>query len=240
MAQAHSDLVKVTASIARRTNMLDPEEMGAHGSDVYAAANKADDQCMEWAAKLVIVREQISAALAAYDAAKVCEGSDVAQAVPHVANAEFCPYCNPCRNGERIAKAERLNVDYDCVLRHFCSSLGAGGYNSAGLIEPKVAEQKIEWGIDHLIKSFGPAHPVAQAEWQPIETLQPNVTVALLCANRWMADDVHGQRKDIGYLTHDGWFSTIGEMRAMTRETYSHWYPLPQPPAPTTTSKEGT
>jgi hypothetical protein len=84
----------------------------------------------------------------------------------HVANAEFCPHCNPCRNIERIAKAERLNVDYDVVLRHFCSSLGAGGYNSAGLIEPRVAEQKIEWGIDHLIKSFGraqqPSEPSAE------------------------------------------------------------------------------
>src|SRR5689334_13137007 len=77
-------------------------------------------------------------------------GRDVSDKYEAIVTAEFCPACNPCRNGERIAKAERLNEEYDLVLRSLACSLSAGGFNSAGFIDPKVAESKIRYGIDHL------------------------------------------------------------------------------------------
>ena len=50
---------------------------------------------------------------------------------------------------EELARAKQLNEDYDAVLRSLASYLGAGGYNDPSpLIDPKVAEAKIRWGID--------------------------------------------------------------------------------------------
>jgi len=46
----------------------------------------------------------------------------------------------------------RLLNEYDAVLRGLCSFLAAGGYNSDGLIAPAVADEKIRWGIDHIIE----------------------------------------------------------------------------------------
>jgi Arc/MetJ-type ribon-helix-helix transcriptional regulator len=69
-----------------------------------------------------------------------------------VANAEFCPHCNPCRNGERIAKAERLAIAYDEVLRGLSFLVGCGGYNSLGFIDPKTADEKVRFGINHLLE----------------------------------------------------------------------------------------
>jgi hypothetical protein len=46
---------------------------------------------------------------------------------------------------------KKLAEDYDGVLRGLASYLGAGGYNSDGLIDPKVADDKIRWGIEHLL-----------------------------------------------------------------------------------------
>ncbi len=65
----------------------------------------------------------------------------------HEPHELFCPHCNPCRH------REKLN-EYDAVLRGLCSFLGAGGYNEthAGLIEAKSADDKIRWGIDHIIE----------------------------------------------------------------------------------------
>lgn len=63
----------------------------------------------------------------------------------------FCPHCNPCRKLEALAAAERLNKQYDFVLRGLASWLAAGGYNSDGLIEPQVADKKIRWGVQYLI-----------------------------------------------------------------------------------------
>lgn len=59
----------------------------------------------------------------------------------------FCPHCNPCRH------REKLN-EYDAVLRALCSFLSVGGYNVThqGLIDPKSADEKIRWGIDHIIE----------------------------------------------------------------------------------------
>jgi len=84
-----------------------------------------------------------------------------------IANADFCPHCNPCRNGERIAKAERLNEDYDDVLRGLASYVGCGGFNTLCLIDPKVADEKIRWGFDHIEtveKSRAAPAPCANAE----------------------------------------------------------------------------
>lgn len=68
----------------------------------------------------------------------------VAEHEPHEL---FCPHCNPCRH------REKLN-EYDAMLRALCSFLGAGGYNvtHAGLIEAKSADEKIRWGIDHVLE----------------------------------------------------------------------------------------
>lgn len=46
---------------------------------------------------------------------------------------------------------KKLAEDYDGVLRGLASFLGAGGYNSEGLIDPKVADEKIRWGIEHIL-----------------------------------------------------------------------------------------
>jgi hypothetical protein len=47
---------------------------------------------------------------------------------------------------------ERLG-QYDAVLRNLALSLSAGGWNSDGLIDPKVADEKIRWGIENLVQS---------------------------------------------------------------------------------------
>jgi hypothetical protein len=66
-------------------------------------------------------------------------------------SAEYCPHCNPCRNGGRIAEAEQLNEAYDAVLRGLASYVGSGGFNDLQhFIDPKVADEKIRWGIDHI------------------------------------------------------------------------------------------
>ena len=46
---------------------------------------------------------------------------------------------------------KKLAEDYDGVLRGLASFLGAGGYNSEGLIDPQVADDKIRWGIEHIL-----------------------------------------------------------------------------------------
>lgn len=42
--------------------------------------------------------------------------------------------------------------EYSDVLRELVSYVGCGGYNSSGLIPPRVADEKIRYGIDHLIR----------------------------------------------------------------------------------------
>lgn len=54
---------------------------------------------------------------------------------------------------ETAVNALKLLDDYDNVLRGLACSLSAGGYNSDGLIDPKVAGDKIHWGIDYLVKT---------------------------------------------------------------------------------------
>ena len=51
---------------------------------------------------------------------------------------------------ERERLREQLD-EYSDVLRGLASYVGCGGYNSYGRIAPKVAEEKIRWGIDHLL-----------------------------------------------------------------------------------------
>src|SRR3990167_4411924 len=68
----------------------------------------------------------------------------------HIPNAEFCPHCNPCRNGELMARWERLAIEYDTVLRGLASYVAAGGFNFVGFIDPQIAGEKIRWGIDHF------------------------------------------------------------------------------------------
>jgi hypothetical protein len=76
-------------------------------------------------------------------------------------------------------------------------------------------------------------HPQSAVQgWQPIETAPVNKTVALLCAYRHMSDDLLGCGKDIGYLTDGGWFSTCGELRAMSRDAFTHWKEIPPDPQP--------
>lgn len=51
---------------------------------------------------------------------------------------------------QRERLREQLD-EYSDVLRGLASYVGCGGYNSYGRIAPKVAEEKIRWGIDHLL-----------------------------------------------------------------------------------------
>jgi hypothetical protein len=88
----------------------------------------------------------------------LCEDEGCPHAdIPHICvepipSGDFCPHCSPCRNGERLAKAERLNSEYDAVLRNIISSLARGGHNDLCLIDPKLAYEKIKWGIDHILE----------------------------------------------------------------------------------------
>lgn len=89
--------------------------------------------------------------------------------VEPVSNAEFCPHCNPCRNSERIAKAEKLNIEYDAALRSVISYLSSGGYSDITdkpflLIDPLNAEEKLRWGIDDLA---APSAPVPSDDQGP-------------------------------------------------------------------------
>lgn len=52
---------------------------------------------------------------------------------------------------ESAKNALQLLDDYDTVLRNLAMALSAGGHNSDGLIDPKVADAKIRWGIDELV-----------------------------------------------------------------------------------------
>jgi hypothetical protein len=71
---------------------------------------------------------------------------------------EFCPHCSPCRNMQKICDADKLNVNYDAVLRGLASYVGTGGSDDWRLIEPKVADEKIRWGIDHLLEAAQSRH----------------------------------------------------------------------------------
>lgn len=70
------------------------------------------------------------------------------------------PQPTPSQSGEK-----ELLAEYDAVLRALCSYVSAGGYNDEAdqLINPQVANEKIRWGIDHLLQSK-PKHTSQDAE----------------------------------------------------------------------------
>lgn len=49
-----------------------------------------------------------------------------------------------------MTEQERIEALED-VLRRLASYVGAGGYNSE-TVNPKAFEDKIKWGIDHLLR----------------------------------------------------------------------------------------
>lgn len=49
---------------------------------------------------------------------------------------------------ETLPTLSGLIRDYSDTFRALASWLGAGGFNSEGLIDPKVAEDKIRWGVN--------------------------------------------------------------------------------------------
>lgn len=51
-----------------------------------------------------------------------------------------------------IDNLRRMVEEYSDVLRDLASYVGCGGYNSEGNIPAKVAEDKIRWGIDHMLR----------------------------------------------------------------------------------------
>ena len=54
---------------------------------------------------------------------------------------------------EELADAIRLNEEYDAVLRGLAIHVGAGGFNDQPtLIDPNTAEEKIIWGINHILE----------------------------------------------------------------------------------------
>lgn len=58
--------------------------------------------------------------------------------------------------------------DYDAMLRELCCFLSVGGYNSEGLMSAATANEKIRWGIDHLVateceRAKKGAQPVGEA-----------------------------------------------------------------------------
>ena len=71
---------------------------------------------------------------------------------------------------EELADAIRLNEEYDAVLRGLAIHVGAGGFNDQPtLIDPMIAEEKIIWGINHILeieqKRHAKQEPVA---WKQI------------------------------------------------------------------------
>ncbi len=68
---------------------------------------------------------------------------------------------------EELADAIRLNEEYDAVLRGLAIHVGAGGFNDQPtLIDPNTAEEKIIWGINHILeieqKRYAKQEPVAE------------------------------------------------------------------------------
>lgn len=49
-----------------------------------------------------------------------------------------------------LTPTDRVSA-YSNILRELASYVGAGGWNSSGLIEPEQALEKIRWGIDHML-----------------------------------------------------------------------------------------
>lgn len=49
-------------------------------------------------------------------------------------------------------RLKRHMDEYSDVLRDLASYVGCGGYNSTGLLPPKVADEKIRYGIDHITR----------------------------------------------------------------------------------------
>lgn len=60
------------------------------------------------------------------------------------------PLLKECRDA--LVEAQKLNEDYDDALRSLAFHLGAGGYNSPGLIDPRDGNGKVLWGIDNMCK----------------------------------------------------------------------------------------
>jgi hypothetical protein len=52
----------------------------------------------------------------------------------------------------QASRSAKLNESYSDLLRSLAFYLSAGGYNSDGLIDPRIAEEKIRWGIDAFAK----------------------------------------------------------------------------------------
>lgn len=72
---------------------------------------------------------------------------------------------------EELADAIRLNEEYDAVLRGLASYVGAGGFNDLQLlIDPKIADEKIRWGIDHILEIEQKRH----AKQEPVAWLAHN------------------------------------------------------------------
>jgi hypothetical protein len=60
--------------------------------------------------------------------------------------------CDHCSGILRTAdEATEMLDEYDAVLRSLAFYLSAGGYNSEGLIDPRIALDKIKWGIDYMV-----------------------------------------------------------------------------------------
>ncbi|HIE6424696.1 hypothetical protein ABZQ65_29225 [Pseudomonas aeruginosa] len=82
---------------------------------------------------------------------------------------------------ERIAHA--AVEPYAEVLRELASWLGAGGFN-ADAVEPKVFEQKIRWGVNHLAPGSEPAHANAgQAARSVAPSTEPLMSIMDLGAD---------------------------------------------------------
>jgi hypothetical protein len=64
-----------------------------------------------------------------------------------------------------------LLEEYSDTLRSLACSLSAGGWNSEGLIHPKIAEDKIRWGIDYLLQA-AKRDALTQAPQEPKDNLR--------------------------------------------------------------------
>lgn len=134
--------------------------------------------------------------------------------------------------------ALRLLDEYDNVLRGLAFWLSAGGFNSEGLIDPEMADEKIRWGIDHVCDverkraALPPAVQVPQ--WISVEERLPEPKIPVLAAGPMYNDAANGYWQEVLFWDGGKWcIWCIDDDAGTSWEGYSptHWMPLP--PSPT-------
>lgn len=114
--------------------------------------------------------------------------------------------------------AKLLNEAYSDVLRGLCSWLAVGGFNSEGLISPEIADQKIRWGVDHLVEASNAATLRAQPQAQDAGVRESEYPLYYMRDNhtfRRLSYDVEFALTELRIEIDEGW---TGGMLCSKRE----------------------